>query len=160
MCRRFFIQGVRSSARYVTIFASGSTGNCALISQGETNILVDAGLSARRIGACLAHWNLSPQAITAGVITHSHSDHISGLPVPTRRADFPLYATAPTCRQLCYRMAIDDRVHSFAAGEGVCWERSASTTVSAPHPAARAHSPAPSAWARCPCSPAMRTLRG
>ncbi len=103
---------------YVTIFASGSTGNCALISQGSTNILVDAGLSARRIGACLAHWNLSPQAITAGVITHSHSDHIAGLPVLTRRVDFPLYATAPTCLQLCYRMAIDDRVHPFAPGEG------------------------------------------
>ncbi len=102
---------------YVTIFASGSTGNCALVSQGKTHILVDAGLSARRIGACLAHWNLSPQAITAGVITHSHSDHIAGLPVLTRRSDFPLFATAPTCRQLCYRMAIDDRVHSFAPGE-------------------------------------------
>lgn len=104
------------ASMYVTIFASGSTGNCALISQGDTHILVDAGISARRIGACLAHWNLSPQAITACLITHPHRDHIAGLEVLTRHVDFPLYATAPAAAQLLSRLPLVGRVHTFQAG--------------------------------------------
>ena len=102
---------------YVTLFASGSTGNCALVSQGDTHLLVDVGISCRRIGACLAHWNLSPQAITAALITHPHRDHIGGLEILTKHTSFPIYATAPAARQLCYRLAIDHRVHTFQAGE-------------------------------------------
>lgn len=100
----------------ITIFASGSTGNCALVSEGDTHILVDAGISARRIGACLAHWNLSPQAVTAAVITHPHRDHIGGLEVLIKHTGFPIYATDPAARQLCYRLPIDHRIHTFQAG--------------------------------------------
>lgn len=101
---------------HITIFASGSTGNCALVSQGDTHILVDAGISARRIGGCLAHWNLSPQAITAVLITHPHRDHIGGLETLIKHTDFPIYATTPAAQQLCYRLAIDHRIHTFQAG--------------------------------------------
>ncbi len=101
----------------LTIFASGSTGNCALVSCGDTHLLVDAGVSAKRIGACLAHHNLSAAAITACLITHPHRDHMAGLEVLLKHTDFPIYATAPAARQLCYRLAIDQRVHTFQAGE-------------------------------------------
>ena len=101
----------------LTVFASGSTGNCALVSQGDTHLLVDVGISCRRIGSCLAHWNLSPQAITAALITHPHRDHVAGLEVLIKHTDFPIYATAPAARQLCYRLAIDHRIHTFQAGE-------------------------------------------
>lgn len=99
-----------------TIFASGSTGNCALVSAGDTHILVDAGISARRIGDSLARWGLSPADLTAVVVTHAHRDHIAGLPTLTRRFGFPLYAAAPTARQLCYQMALEGRVHTFDPG--------------------------------------------
>lgn len=101
---------------HITIFASGSTGNCALVSHGETHILVDAGVSYRRMGACLAHWGLSPQAITALVVTHPHRDHIAGLEVLIKHTDFPIYATALAAQRLCYQLAIDHRIHTFQAG--------------------------------------------
>ncbi len=110
------------SAVYLTIFASGSTGNCALVSQGDTHILVDAGISCRRIGACLAHWNLSAQAVAAALITHPHRDHIAGLEVLCRNTGFPLYATAPAAQAILDRRDMElsglgDRLHTFRAGE-------------------------------------------
>ncbi len=101
---------------YITIFASGSTGNCALVSAGDTHILVDAGLSCRRVGACLAHWNVSLDAITAAVITHPHRDHTAGLEVLLKHTDFPIYATAPAQEQLCYRYAMAHRAQTIQAG--------------------------------------------
>lgn len=98
----------------ITIFASGSTGNCALVSSGATHLLVDVGISARRVGACLAHWNLSPQAITAALITHPHRDHVAGLDILCKHTAFPLYATAPAARCLAPELA--GRVHTLRAG--------------------------------------------
>lgn len=91
----------------LTIFASGSSGNCALVSHGDTHLLVDAGLSARRISAALAHWNLSPERLAGCLITHTHTDHIAGLATLTKHFSFPLYATAPAGRQLAYRLPVD-----------------------------------------------------
>lgn len=102
---------------YITIFASGSSGNCALVSQDNVHVLVDAGISARRIEDCLSHWDLSVQDLTALVVTHPHSDHISGLATLSKHGDFPIYATAPVARQLCYRLAIDHRVHTLLPGQ-------------------------------------------
>jgi len=65
----------------IVTFASGSTGNCSLISDGEVNILIDAGISMRRIASCLSELGLTPRDISGVLITHEHSDHISGLPM-------------------------------------------------------------------------------
>ena len=64
----------------VSIFASGSSGNCALFSAGGTNILIDAGISARRVCAFLAGEGLTPQELDGVLVTHEHSDHVSALP--------------------------------------------------------------------------------
>lgn len=105
------------SSMYLTLFASGSSGNCALLSCGETHILIDAGISARKITTALNHWGLRGEDLTACLITHPHSDHISGLKTLTGRLPFPLYATAPVARQLCYRLPIEKRIHTIVAGE-------------------------------------------
>lgn len=118
LCCRFFHPEERGQSHLnLTIFASGSTGNCALVTAGDTRILVDAGISARRIEACLAHWNVSLATLTGVVITHPHRDHIGGLEVLIKHANFPIYATAPAARQLCYRLPIDHRIHTFQARE-------------------------------------------
>ena len=60
-------------------FASSSKGNCALISYKNTNILVDCGISKKRIVESLSKYNLSLKDIDCIFITHAHTDHISGL---------------------------------------------------------------------------------
>ena len=102
-----------------TTLASGSAGNAALVSCGDTHILLDAGVSARRLTAGLAALGVRPEALSAILITHEHSDHISGLQVFTKNNRVPIYATGPTCRRLCYKAAfLDNLVRPLEAGAG------------------------------------------
>lgn len=96
-----------------TIFASGSSGNCALVSHGDTHLLVDAGISAKRISAALAHQNLSPEHLAGCLITHTHADHIAGLATLTKRFPLSLYATAPAGRQVAYRLPVERLLHAL-----------------------------------------------
>ena len=79
-----------------TTLASGSLGNAALASCGDTHILLDAGISAKRITAGLAALGIKPRQLSAILLTHEHSDHVSGLRVLTKKAEAPIYATGPT----------------------------------------------------------------
>lgn len=88
----------------VCTLASGSSGNAALVSCGSTYILLDAGISCRRITCGLKELGVSPEQLSGVLITHEHSDHISGLTTLTKHLRVPVYATAPTLRQLCYRI--------------------------------------------------------
>ncbi len=104
----------------IATLASGSSGNCLLASDGTTHVLIDAGISARRITTGLKSLGVDPASLAAVLITHEHSDHIGGLSVLTRQLAVPVYTTHATGRQLCYRMAgLDGRVHGFAPGERV-----------------------------------------
>ncbi len=80
--------------------ASGSSGNCIYIGSDTSSVLIDAGISCRRIADGLKQIGKSLTDITAVLVTHEHSDHISGLGVLSRKAHIPVYATAPTIRQI------------------------------------------------------------
>ena len=84
----------------IVTFASGSSGNCCLVSDGKTNILIDAGISMRRIVSCLAELGLTPRDICGVLITHEHSDHISGLPMLLKHYGVKLYAPGELCKVL------------------------------------------------------------
>ena len=73
--------------------SSGSQGNCLLLSDGDTHILVDAGISTRRIKAGLAQLELSMDELDGILITHEHTDHISGLATLIKHHSIPLYAS-------------------------------------------------------------------
>lgn len=76
----------------ICIFASGSGGNCLLLSDGSTHVLVDAGISMRRIEASLREAGIAMSDITGVLITHEHSDHISGLKMLLKHHQLPVYA--------------------------------------------------------------------
>ncbi len=80
----------------VTVLASGSKGNCTVISSSGTHLLVDAGLSCREVLRRMVLCGLDPSCIGAVLITHEHSDHVAGLRVLAKRLKVPVYITAPT----------------------------------------------------------------
>lgn len=71
-------------------FSSGSRGNCSLVTNGSTNVLVDAGISFSRLKRCLASLDLSVDDLDGVVITHEHTDHVCGL--ETLSQYVPVYA--------------------------------------------------------------------
>ncbi len=70
---------------------SGSRGNCAYISAGGANILIDAGKSARSLLSALRDINVDIASIDAILITHEHSDHISALSTLSHKYNIPIY---------------------------------------------------------------------
>ena len=105
-----------------TTLASGSLGNAALVSCGDTHILLDAGVSAKRITAGLAALGVKPYQLTAILLTHEHSDHVSGLRVLSKKAGAPIYATRPTLLEWYKRNRCDEVKALFRpqeAGTGV-----------------------------------------
>ena len=84
----------------VCTLASGSSGNCLLVRGEQTNILIDAGISARRITTGLKSMGVDPEELDAILVTHSHSDHISGLTTLTKKLRVPIYATPETADAL------------------------------------------------------------
>jgi len=69
----------------ILVLASGSSGNAALITSGETSLLIDAGVSALQLRKRLEAFGRSPDEVDAVLLTHEHSDHVRGLDVFLRR---------------------------------------------------------------------------
>ncbi len=82
-------------ARFCSLF-SGSEGNCLYIGTASAGILIDAGVSARRIECALTQRGLDPRNIRALFITHEHTDHTAGLRVFQKRFGTPVFASAGT----------------------------------------------------------------
>ena len=78
--------------------ASGSSGNCIYVGDDHTHILVDAGISKKRIEAGLNKIGLTVHDLSAIFVTHEHIDHIGGLGVLTRKCGAPVYATRGTIK--------------------------------------------------------------
>jgi len=91
-------QGPASSDYNLAVcnLASGSKGNATYISDGETSILVDAGLSGIELQRRLTSRNLVPEDLDAVIITHEHSDHIKGAGILSRRFKLPVYINQKT----------------------------------------------------------------
>jgi phosphoribosyl 1,2-cyclic phosphodiesterase len=90
----------------VTVLASGSRGNSTVVSSTSTKLLVDIGLSCRETCRRLAACGEDPADLDAILITHEHSDHVSGLYVMAKKFGIPVYMTGPT-HQAWARVAHD-----------------------------------------------------
>lgn len=80
----------------VCVLASGSRGNATYVSDGDTSVLVDAGLSARDISRRLDSRGLNAAKLSAIIVTHEHTDHIRGVERLCRRFRLPVFLTAGT----------------------------------------------------------------
>jgi phosphoribosyl 1,2-cyclic phosphodiesterase len=80
----------------VSMLASGSRGNCAVVASATTRILVDAGISCRETFKRMKSLGEDPHLLSAILITHEHSDHIYGLATLAKRLHIPVFMTGGT----------------------------------------------------------------
>ena len=85
--------------RLVSI-ASGSSGNCIYIGTDNTHILVDVGISNKRIEQGLNEIGIKGSELDGVVITHEHSDHVKGLGVLASKHGIPIYGTKETWKEI------------------------------------------------------------
>ncbi len=99
--------------------ASGSSGNCIYVGSDNTHVLVDAGISGKRITEGLSALELIPADIDAILVTHEHADHIAGLGVMARRYGIPIYGTKKTLQAILQDRKVGEidpcLLHAFAS---------------------------------------------
>ncbi|WP_274365025.1 MBL fold metallo-hydrolase [Paenibacillus thermotolerans] len=104
-----------------TVLSSGSTGNATLVEYGDRKILLDAGLSMKRIEQLLAEKGVSGDQLSCMFVTHEHSDHIKGIGALARKYALPVYANAKTWNELdrlCGDVAMEQRM-IFKTGDEI-----------------------------------------
>lgn len=102
----------------VATLASGSSGNCAVVSDGRVHILIDAGISTRRISQGLKALGLELRHISGVLITHEHIDHVAALPVLRKQTEAPLFTAEGTALELCGRWSgLTERFRVFEPGQ-------------------------------------------
>lgn len=101
----------------LTTLASGSGGNCALVEGPAACVLLDAGISLRRIRAALSARGLAPDDIAGVFITHEHADHVAALRTMLKYTRVPVYAPPTVGRRLCGMLPeLEDRLRVIRPG--------------------------------------------
>ena len=80
----------------VHVLASGSDGNCTVIRNEDRAVMVDAGLSYRKIKSLMDINGIDENEIEGLFVTHEHADHVSGAGVVSRKLDVPIYCNQRT----------------------------------------------------------------
>ncbi len=86
-------------AKFCSLYSS-SSGNSTYLASGKTGILIDAGVSAKKIKEALQGREIDPASISAIFVTHEHIDHIRGIRVLASNFKIPVYATEGTMKGL------------------------------------------------------------
>ena len=103
---------------YIASLNSGSNGNCYYIGNDHEAILIDAGISCMETERRLKRLGLLMKKVKAVFVSHEHTDHISGIPVLSKKYRLPVYITAGTLQYS--GLKIDKHlIHSFRAYEPV-----------------------------------------
>lgn len=80
----------------ILTLASSSSGNCTIVSYGNTHVLIDAGISLRRIRDGLRRMDLTPGDLTCVFVTHEHIDHIKGINILVKYHKTPIFTSPGT----------------------------------------------------------------
>ena len=98
--------------------ASGSTGNCTLVKDGDTAVLIDAGISTKRIVTALKELGMFPEQLNGIFITHEHSDHVNGLNTFIKHYEIPIFAPRTVANHLSWSIAgVDDYLTVLLPGQ-------------------------------------------
>ncbi len=84
----------------INVLASSSRGNSIMIRSDNTAVLLDAGISARRITNCLKSLKMDLSDLDAVLLTHEHSDHIKGLKTLLKKQKLPVFTRAKTFKAM------------------------------------------------------------
>lgn len=101
----------------VSVLASGSSGNASFVELAGTKLLIDAGISMRRIKTGLAGIGVGLDQLDGILVTHEHRDHINGLAMLMRHSTAPLYVREQTYDNLSCRSLIDPKRCRFIGGQ-------------------------------------------
>ena len=122
-------------ARIYPLFSS-SKGNSTFIGTEKGGILIDCGISFRRLSAALELNNIPLGAIQAVFITHEHSDHVSGLKLLTKSTGIPVYGMKRTLQRLCDTDKVSDNSPLVdTAGKSIACGGCEVTCFNTPHDA-------------------------
>lgn len=103
---------------FIASINSGSNGNCYYVGNDSEAVLIDAGISCRETERRMARLGLSMDKVKAIFVSHEHTDHITGIPVLSRKYALPVYITHSTLQASRISVA-PQLVHSFDAGQAI-----------------------------------------
>ncbi|SDC47574.1 MBL fold metallo-hydrolase [Shouchella lonarensis] len=102
-----------------SVLASGSTGNAMYVETSQTRLLIDAGLTGKKMNALFAEIDRDPATLDAILVTHEHQDHIKGVGVFARKYQLPIYANEKTWQAMSKALGqlSGEQQYLFAQGE-------------------------------------------
>lgn len=120
--------------RYCSLF-SGSSGNCTYIGTSDGGILIDVGVSARRITTALKERDIDPRSIRAVLLTHEHNDHVAGLRVLSKQFHWPVVASQGTLDALVGggQISADEKLYMLPLNRRLTVAGMQITPFAAPH---------------------------
>lgn len=104
-------------ARFCTLF-SGSSGNCAYAGGSDGGVLIDVGRSCKQLLAAMEQSQIAPDAVHAILITHEHTDHISGLRVLQKKLKVPVFATSEVLEYIQWHKGLEPAAQVCAVVPG------------------------------------------
>lgn len=120
--------------------ASGSSGNCIYIGTDNTHLLIDDGISKKKVLEGLAKLDLKADDIDAVLVTHEHDDHITGLGVLERHKEIPIYGTRGTLARIYNNQKLgvlpEGIFNPFVSGDSLTFGDIIVNSVSVSHDAA------------------------